>query len=264
MQEKGEERREIMAPTKLLELYEGEEHNFRVSLQALDTPLLEVVELIRQRFRELAERQDAANLPEHDEISVAHFVLTCEERLLKGVLSMMRGHLKDAGRDLRRAIEAAASLVRIRADHRLFMVWVNSEDDEAAERVYRDEFSTGKLLSKTSPSPLVRALRSYYDECSRLSHARLKSFAGTIRKVAGGGAAFQVFDVRAGDPKSFMEPFLWFLDVFVAVLRLLAESYRADLRLDAEWDSKVAAIETRLREERERLPTARIAPPPSA
>lgn len=233
------------------EIHDKEANNFEVSRGIIGPNGLALVEEFRRLYKVLAEREASADLPEQDEISVTHFLVEAESRLILAVLSIFRLHCSDAAVHTRRAIEAAGFLVAIRKDKPLFTTWLNARDDAARYKEYRDAFRTGSVLNAKSGDPLVRHLRKLYDRCSVLSHPTTSSFAGRVRSVETAetqqSAVFSFFDVPPDGGLQMASSFASTLEAHLAILGLLTQSYLDDLRLaEFGWSEQCAQLEARV------------------
>lgn len=165
--------------TELEEVRDGEEQNYRISIEVLGDSVTLTQDLI-DLYRLLVEISTKSEIAARDEIVAAlQFLLASQYQLTVGVLAALRGHLTDSFRHSRMAIEQAGFAARVKEHPHLALVWMNAGQDETSYAKYREKFSTGKLFP--DGHAVLEELGRRYDYASKLGHPSIYAMATQSR-----------------------------------------------------------------------------------
>jgi hypothetical protein len=227
-----------------------EQKNFAMSRAGILDEFVLLVDEGLALFHSLAERYLAAELPEHEEISVAHFIIGAGMNLQLAALAVMRGHGSDSALYTRRAVEGAAFLIEMRKDHSSFSIWLDATDDEEKAKAYRNRFKTAIVLPPKTKDPLLRPLRRVFEASSaRSSHPTLTSLAGRLRPGADAkgepAAVFTFFESTSVYDAA--RALIWTLEAHAHILNALSENLREAINLGAtDWPTRFNAWKARI------------------
>lgn len=130
------------------EIREGEEHNYQTSKKLLgDT--FSLADDVLDLYRVLADIASKSSLVARDEyVTALHFLVASQYQLTMSVLAALRGHIMDALRDTRLAIEFGAFAARVKRNPGLALVWLNAGTADDAYAAYRKQFKTSNLFPR--------------------------------------------------------------------------------------------------------------------
>lgn len=233
---------------ELDEIREKEEGNYQVSLRLLGDSVSLVQDLV-DLYKLLAEIASKSKLAVRDEfLTGLHFLLASRYQLAIGALAALRGHITDALRSARLAIELAAFAARIKRQPELAMKWLNAgQSDESYER-YQRIFSGQKLFPEDDA--LLSELGRRFDSTSKLSHPSIYALAEHTRfKKSGerGEVEFHYFTVKGDDPSEPTRTFFWTVDTHFGVVRVLEGVLTEALETErGRWELHRNAVDAKL------------------
>jgi hypothetical protein len=253
---------------ELDEIREKEEQNYQTSLRMLGDSVSLVQDLL-DLHKAIAAAAPKTKLILKAEYYVAlHFTLAARYHLTIGSLGALRGHITDALRSGRMAIELAGFAARVTTYPDLAPVWIDAgQSDDAYER-YSRIFASGKIFP--DDDPVLRELGSRFDTTSKLSHPSIYALAEHVRIVRTDSAVeveFHYFPV-AKDGSEPARTFFWTIDTHFGVLRVIVgmlakplEGERAaiNVRMNA-IDAKLGLHKNRWREMLLRKPAKPVDP----
>ncbi len=231
------------------EIRESEEHNYRTSKKLLgDT--VSLVDDLTDLYQVLSEIATKSPLAARDEYVMAlHFLSACRYRLTIGSLAALRGHITDALRDCRLAIEACGFAAHIKRNPALARDWLDAGTSDAAYVAYRKKFGSGKKLF---PSGLrqFQVLANRYDLTSKLGHPSIYKMAAHTKYKRTATALeihFHYFEVRPDDLSEPPRTFLFVIDTHFRLLRVFEDVLAKAIAHDrARWDLRITTIDAKL------------------
>lgn len=237
-----------MAKAEIEEVREAEEQNYQVSLRVLgDTVSLadDVVEL----YRVLAHIAAKSPLVVRDEYFTAmYFLLGCQYQLTIGALAGLRGHLTDALRDCRLALEQCGFAARVQRTPALALTWLNAGTSETAYAKYLEKFKSSQIFPPTIRA--FRDLRGRYDQAAKVSHPsiyRLSGHGRITKTTETINVEFRYFGVRRGDRSEPARTFLWTVDSHFRILRVFEDVFAKLIAHDrAAWNVRMVTIDAKL------------------
>lgn len=237
-----------MSQIQIEEIRESGEQNYQTSKKLLgDTfPLADdVLDL----YRVLVEIATKSPLVARDEyVTALHFLTGCQYQMTVGVLSALRGHIPDALRDTRMAIELCAFAARVRRNPALALVWLEAGTSDAAYEAYRSKFKTSKLFPRGLRE--WRELNDRYDTAAKLSHPSVYMMAGHARYSRTPttlNIEFHYFPLRRDDASEPTRTFLWIIDTHLKILHAFEDVLTQVIVHDrARWNLRITTIDAKL------------------
>jgi len=236
------------------EIRESEEHNYQTSKKLLgDT--FSLADDVLDLYRVLADIASTSPLVVRDEhVTALHFLTASQYQLTMSVLAALRGHIMDALRDTRLAIELCAFAARVKRNPGLALVWLNAGTADDAYEAYRKQFKTSNLFPRGQRQ--LRDLGERYDSAAKLSHPSIYKMAGHTRFTRTATALnieFHYFQVRRDDPSEPARTFLWVIDTHFKILRVFEDTIAKTIAHDrARWDLRTTTIDAKLDGHKER------------
>jgi hypothetical protein len=224
------------------------EQNYEVSRKVLgDTASL--ADDLMDLYTVLAEIASKSPLAARDEyLTGLDFLLGSRHQLAIGTLAAMRGHLFDALKDCRLAIELCGFAGHVKRTPALAPVWLNAGQSDAAYDLYRKRFGTRQLFP--AGQRVFRDLRERYDIASKLSHPSVYKMAGHNRFTStpsSFGVEFRSFQLRADDRSEPARTFLWVVDTHFKILTVFEDVLRDAIAHDrARWKLRITTIDAKL------------------
>ena len=237
-----------MNEIEIEEIRESGEQNYQTSKKLLgDT--LSLADDVLDLYRVLAEIMTKSQLAVRDEYATAlHFLVGSQYQLTVGVLSALRGHVPDALRGTRMAIELCAFAACVKRNPALAVDWLNAGTSDAAYEVYRRKFTTSKLFPRGLRE--WKELKDRYDIAAKLSHPSVYMMAGHARYRRTPTALnmeFHYFPLRHDDASEPTRTFLWIIDTHLKILHAFEDVLRQAIVSDrARWNLRITTIDAKL------------------
>lgn len=233
---------------KIDEIRESGEHNYQTAKNLLgDTFTLadDVLDL----YRVLAEIATKSPLAVRDEyVTALQFLVGSQYQLTMSVLAALRGHVIDALRDTRMAIELCAFAAHVKRNPKLVLVWLEAGAAGAAYEAYRRQFTASKLFPRGLRE--WQELYKRYDHAAKLSHPSVYKMAGHTRFARTPAALnieFHFFQLRRDDASEPTRTFLWIIDTRLKVLRAFENVLAQILAHDrARWQLRITTMDAKL------------------
>jgi hypothetical protein len=169
-----------------------------------------------------------------------HFILAARYHLTIGSLAALRGHITDALRSGRMAIELAGFAARVTSYPDLAPVWIDAgQSDDAYDR-YSRIFASGKIFP--DDHPVLRKFGRRFDTTSKLSHPSIYALAEHARIIRTDSAVevkFHYFPLEK-DGSEPVRTFFWTIATHFGVLRIFVEVLAKSL------EGERAAIDVRM------------------
>lgn len=223
-----------------------EENNYRVSIIHLGSTF-DLTDELLAIYAFLGELIGSYQGPPSESmLAGVTFLQDCEYLLHTSVLTLLRGHLSDSFRVVRRAIESSASAHRMAQDSATIGLWLYAQRSDANNKRYKAAFSVKSLFPKDHQ--LLTDLYQSYDICSKQMHSRLESFATRTTTTIDGGQEWigiEYFDVGAHSPGEPARTFLWTIKTYLQILLVFEEVFVEVMQKDrATWEAKIRHVET--------------------
>lgn len=226
-----------------------EEDNYGLSTSGLLKDSVSLVQDLVDLYVLAAEISAQTRAVARDEVFLAmHFILACRYQLIIATLAALRGHITDAYRSSRLAIEAAAFAAKIKREPDLARTWAEASSNPDAYKKYRKLFSGQLNLFPRDDGNLVQ-LGDRYDHSSKLSHPSIfgLSAQGAQEQTAETlNVSFNYFQLES-DGTEPTRTFFWIIDTHLRILVVLQHVLDDALTHDRKrWQLRLNSFEAKL------------------
>ncbi len=140
--------------------------------------------------------------------------------LIKGTISLCRGHVTDARFYTRRTIETATSIVEIMKDVQNATIWLDLAK-EGGEKAYVNKFMVYKLVREN----FSKELKSIYDQLCLSVHPSFSNVAGR-QHILDLAYSIDPFDIMSyEDEPRHRKELIWLFSIHLVTLRELSKAF---------------------------------------
>ena len=214
--------------TQLTDWANAENENFQRSIRYLSTELQSYTELGQLYLKLWNQIQKVVTRTgkTHDAVLNCYQIMIND--LIKGTLSMCRGHTTDAQFYTRRMVETAASIIEIMKDQQKATIWLDLAK-EGGQEAYVSKFMAYKLVRENLSKPIEKI----YGQLCLSVHPSFSNVAGR-EQIIDSAYFIDPFDVMSyeDEPRHRAE-LLWLFETHVVVLKELSKAFISSDKFDS-------------------------------